>query len=455
MSEITYDHSGLYHQYRRQGGVLGTTAFLAMVACIVNCALPQIEMLFTGGRCPVPIAVIKICSFGLLTLLTLAYGRLDLSAFPTGMWLVAMTYLSLDFVYLWLWGDKSPVDLIFDYNAYYCPLIFAPLACAFTGRLSERTATRILISIFMVSAAIGWAQYILQVPVVQLASSDGNFRIYASWWTAVGYAVRGTRAIRSCGIFGTAFEYGSFVVPIAGIGIGMCGRPGGRTKGIALYLFAVACCYSTMTRTVFLQLIFATIAALTFTFGRSPRRVIWQPLIGLVVAVAITFGGIAKLVGTERSLTDSSSIELRLQQWGMYGLELLHSTLPQKLFGLGFCQAEKPLIIPVDDITVGGAYSVLVDNMYLALTLHIGLIGMLVIVALMWAMWRRLRIETIKRPTPLLIGIASFCSTFLLNNMFNVSPALFGFWFLIAIMVLQRDAGSDAGSFRDPQPAAA
>jgi hypothetical protein len=447
MSEIIYDYSDLYRQYRPQGGVLRTTAFLAMVACVINCALPQLEMLLTGGRCPVPIAVIKIACFGLLTFLTLTYGGLDLSAFPTGIWLVAMTFLLLDFPYLWLWQGKTPADLIFDYNAYYCPLIFAPLACAFTGRLSEKSATRILVSIFLVCAVIGWAQFIFQKPVIQMASSDGNFRIYTSYWTTVE-----ERTVRAFGIFGTALEYGSFAVLIAAIGIGMCGRPKGWIKGVPLYLLAAACCYTTLTRVVYVQLVFTTFAAVTFTFGRRRRRMIWQPLIGLVVGSFIAFSGIAKLVGQTATLYDVSSLELRLLQWETYGAQLLHSTFMQRMLGLGFCQAERPLIVPVSDELAGRFSNVLVDNMYLALMLHVGLVGMVVIVGLLWAMWRRLRIETVKRPAPLLIGIASFWSTFLLTGMFNVQLAQYGFWFLIAIMLLQREGEADVGSPALRQP---
>jgi hypothetical protein len=448
MSEITYDYSRLHRQYRPQGSVLATTAFLAMIACILNTALPEIEILLTGGRCPIPIAAIKVAGFGLLTILTLIYGRLDLSAFPAGVWLVAMTFLFLDFPYLWLSQEKAPVDLIFDYNAYYCPLIFAPLACAFTGRLSHKSATRILVSIFLVCGVIGWAQVIFQAKVVPLVSSDGNFRIYASWWSPEG----GGRTMRAFSMFGSSLEYGSFVTLIGGIAIGMCGRPKGWIKGVPLYLFAAACCYSTLTRTVFLLFTFVTIAAVIFTFGRSPRRMTWQPLIGLVVALVIAFGGIGQKVSQARTLTDTGSLDLRVLQWETYGEQLLRSTLPQQLFGLGFCQAEKPLIIPVDDVSIGNAYSILVDNMYLALTLHIGLVGMVIIVGLFWAMWRRLRVETIKRPTPLLIGIASYCSTVFLDNMFNISPAVYGFWFLIAIMILQRDAQDDEAPLSTRQP---
>jgi hypothetical protein len=445
MSEITCDYGEIYRQVRRpQGGVLGTTALLAMIACIINCALPELEMLITGGRCPVPIAAIKIACFGLLILLTLTYGRLDLSAFPTVMWLVVMTFLLLDFPYLWFWQGKTPGEILLAYNAYYCPLIFAPLACAFTGRLSERQATQILVGIFLVCALIGWAQFIFQTQVVQLASSDGNFRIYASYWMQ-----EGSSTVRGFSIFGSALEYGNFAVLAAAIGIGMCGRPGGWITGVPLYLFAAACCYTTLTRVVFLELIFATFAAVTFTFGRSSRRMIWQPLVALVTGGIIALSGVAEFVGQKKTLYDASSLQLRLLQWEIYGVELLHSTFLQKMFGLGLCQADKPVIVPVRDDFYGKATTTIVDNMYLALTLHVGLVGTVVIVALLWTMWRHLRAEAVKRPSPLLIGIASFWSTFLMTGMFNIQQALYGFWFLIAIMILQRDAGAD-GKFLQP-----
>jgi O-antigen ligase len=124
------------------------------------------------------------------------------------------------------------------------------------------------------------------------------------------------------------------------------------------------------------------------------------------------------------------------------------------MLGSGYSQAEKPSVIPVGDEQAGQFINTLVDNTYLALALHIGLVGMVVILGLLWAMWRRLRIETIMRPTPLLIGIASFWSTFLLTGMFNIQLAIYGFWFLIAIMILQRDGEADVGSpdLRQPDP---
>ncbi|MGD0267954.1 MAG: hypothetical protein ABSB14_02735 [Candidatus Sulfotelmatobacter sp.] len=439
MSDFSPSYGEIYRQYQRpESDFFGGMALLAMLACVVNCVLPQVEMLLTGGGVPVPQAFIKAACFGALIILMLVYGKLDLSSFPTSTWLFAMAYLVLVFPYLWFSQRKEPGEILLAYNAYYCPLIFAPAACALKGKLSDSLAVRVFLCIFGACALLGWAQFIFQDPIVRLASSDGSFRIYSSLWMQ-----EGETTVRSTSFFGSALEYGSFCVLVAAIGIGICRKRGGWKIGVPLYLFAAASCYTTLTRVVFLQLAIATVAALTFTFGRSLRRMTWQPFTALGVGYLIAFSGIAKLIGQTKSLIDNSSLELRLLQWEMYGAELWRGTLAQQLFGLGFCQADKPVIVPRRDDFLGKASTVLVDNLYLALTLHIGLVGMVSVLALLWAMWRYLRKETIERPTPLLIGIASFWATFLMTGMFNVQPALYGFWFLIGILVFRRAGDFD------------
>jgi len=434
MSAFIPNYAEVYRENQRaESGLLGGIALLSMMACI-NCALPEMEMLLAGGRVPIPGAFLKAACFGLLLILMMLYGRLDLSSFPTTMWLVAVAYLLLDVPFLWFSQGKEPSEIFLSYNAGYCSLILAPLACAVRGKVPERLGLRIFLWAFAACALVGWAQFIFQTPVVRLVSTDGNFRIYASLWMQEGEVA----TIRAFSVFGSALEYGGFAVLIAAIAIGMCGKPGGWKFGVPLYLIAAASCYTTMTRVVFLQLAVATVAALTFTFGRSLRRMIWQPLIGLGVGGLLAFGGLPELMGQTKGLSDTASLELRLRQWEVYGEELMHSSLMQQLFGLGFSQADKPLIIPRRDDLLGKASTVLVDNLYLALTLHIGLVGMVVIIALLWAMWRHIRSETVKRPTPLLIGIASFWATFLMTGMFNCLGAIYGFWFLIGTMVLNR-----------------
>jgi hypothetical protein len=441
MSEFSPSYSEIYRQYQRpESDLFGGMALLALLVCVINCAVPELEMALTGGRAPIPQAFVKVGCFCFLALLVMIYRKIDLASFPTTAWVAATVYLLLAFPFLWFVESKQPDEILLAYNAYYCPLIFAPLACALRGKLSERSAMRIFMGTFFASAILGWAQFLFQDPIVRLASSDGNFRIFASQWMQGG-----ERSMRAMSFFGNAQEFGSFLVLVAAIGIGMCGRRGGWKTGIALYLFAAATCYTTLTRATFVQLFFATIAALTFTFGKKPNRVKWQPLIALCLGLLIAFSGYSKQISDQisdkKSLADDTSLQQRLMQWGIHVSKLEHSSTAEQLFGLGFCQADKPAMVPLKEgWTLGDA---LIDNLYLALVMHIGFVGAALMLALLWGMWRFIKKEAISHPNPLIIGIAAFWATFLMTGMFNIQAANYGFWFLIAVILARRSDEAD------------
>jgi hypothetical protein len=438
MSEFINNYGEIYWSDQPERNLLPGMAMVAMMFCVINCALPELEMFLTGGSVPFPNGFIKTASFAFLFVLLILYKTLDLKSFPTLIWVSVVGYLGLVFPFLWFIQRKEPSEILLAYNAYYCPLIFAPLAFAVRGRLSQQWALRIFLSTFAASAILGWAQFILQDPIVKLASNDGNFRIFASQWMQGG-----ERSTRAMSFFGNAQEFGSFLVVIAAIGIGMCVSRGGWKKGVPLYLAATATCYTTLTRAAFVQLFVASVAALTFTFGKKPSRVTWQPLIALCLGLVIAFSGYAKQISDsisdKKSLADDSSLQQRLMQWGIYTSKLQHSSTAQQFFGLGFCQADKPAMVPLKEEW----NLVLVDNLYLALTLHIGLVGTALMVALLWGMWRFVRREAIDQPTPVNIGIASLWSTFLMTGMFNIQSAFYGFWFLIAVILARRSTDAE------------
>jgi hypothetical protein len=436
MSELTPNYGELYYQYQRpESDLFGGVALLALLVCVINCAAPELQMALTGGRVPIPQAFVKVGCFCFLALLVMIYRKLDLTSFPTKLWMAAAAYLLLAFPFLWFVESKQPDEILLAYNAYYCPLLFAPVACALRGKLSERSAMRIFMGTFFASAILGWTQFLSQDPIVRLASTDGNFRIFASQWMQGG-----ERSMRAMSFFGNAQEFGSFLVLVAAIGIGMCGRRGGWKKGIALYLFAAATCYTTLTRATFVQLFFATIASATFTFGKNPKRMKWQPLIALCLGLAIAFSGFSKQISDQisdkKSLADDSSLQQRLMQWGIHVSKLEHSSTAEQLFGLGFCQADKPAMVPLKEgWTLGDA---LIDNLYLALVMHIGFVGAALMLGLLWGMWRFIKKEAISHPNPLIIGIAAFWATFLMTGMFNIQAANYGFWYLIAVILARR-----------------
>jgi O-Antigen ligase len=429
MSEITYTYDDSYWEsLRPESASLAVLALLAILACAIDALPSELEMALTGGYVPIPQAVIKIACFSFLTALVILYGKLDLSGFPTKVWIATMLFLTLDFGFLWFVQRKGPGEIVLAYNAYYCPLIFLPIVTAVRGKLSNRTAMWVLLWIFAASAALGWAQSILQEPVIRLASKDGNFRIIGSLWT-----LGGERSTRSNSFFGSAQEFGSFTVLVAGMAIGMCRKRSGWKIGVPIYLLAVASCYTSLTRTSFVQMFFATIAALIFTFGRSPRRMNLLPLIAFAIALVIAFGGVTSGLGDKKSMANDGSLQLRLTQWGMYTAILERSGTPQQLLGLGFCQAARPALVANKEAFTHDV--ALIDNLFLAYTVHIGLVGAALILALLWGMWRFVRREAINQPTPVIIGLASFWSTFLMTSMFNIQGANFGFWFLIVVLL--------------------
>jgi hypothetical protein len=406
--------------------MFGAAALCAILLCIINCALPEMQILLTGGSVPVPQAVIKLCCFGFLIALMLFYRRLNLAYFPTTTWIIAIGYLLIEVPYLWIWQNKAPSEIFLAYNAYYASLIIAPTVASLLGKLQERLATKIFLAAFVACAALGWAQFILQEPLIDLASDDGNFRIYESQWM-----VGGDRSLRANSFFGFAQDYGSFAVIIACLAIGMCGRRNHWKWGVPLYLFAAACCYTTLTRATYVQLLVATVAALIFTFGKRRTRAIWVPLLALGLGLVLAFGGISTLIKQKNSMYDDASLQQRLTQWHIAQVTFENSSTEAQLFGFGFCQADKPAIIARRE----GGNTVLIDNMFVALIMHIGVLGMLAITALMCGIWLSLRRMAIDRPTPLVIGLASFWSTFALIGMFNIQMTQYGFWFLAALVV--------------------
>jgi O-antigen ligase len=220
-------------------------------------------------------------------------------------------------------------------------------------------------------------------------------------------------------------ELGYFAVIVATIGIGMCRNPNNRTKGVLLYLFGAATVYSTLIRTVYLQLIISTIAALILTFGRKPNRVKWLPLAAVAAAIAFAVGGASRMfVGYNNGLASNASLEVRLDQWTFYASMFRHSPIWNQLFGFGICQADNKVVRSL----------AVVDNLFWGLTLHIGLVGLVIMLVLLWAMWLRVRAEAIENPTPLTIGLASFWATFAMSGVFENSPAIFGFWYIVGVL---------------------
>ena len=167
---MTNEHiKGAWQDPQMGSFLLGSMAFVALLLCVVNFAITELQIAVTG-QVPVPQSILKIAFFAFLLMVALLYRKVDLSDFPVAAWLAVVGYLIVDFACLWIGQGRKPGNIFLSYNAGYAPFIFAPIALASRGRVTEKAAIRILLFAFVACAILGWAQFLLQDPIIPLAS---------------------------------------------------------------------------------------------------------------------------------------------------------------------------------------------------------------------------------------------------------------------------------------------
>jgi hypothetical protein len=174
-----------------------------------------------------------------------------------------------------------------------------------------------------------------------------------------------------------------------------------------------------------LVFICACACASVLTFGRKPARALWHPLLYFLAGILIVLVGLNSLINnSSTNLQDSSSLLERVIEWGYYSNVLVNSTLANLLFGFGIVQNEK--ILPL--------YPMLIDNVFLALVLHIGVIGLLLFGALMIKMWLYLHREALATQQPLVIAAASLWATLACAGIFSIAFSTFGTVFILIVL---------------------
>lgn len=123
---------------------------------------------------------------------------------------------------------------------------------------------------------------------------------------------------------------------------------------------------------------------------------------------------------SNEDLTSGASIVDRLLGLMYFGGLFLDEGVIRKLFGVGF---EYYKISNSDiDMSVDGLY---LDNTYMSILIHIGIIGFISLFYLAFGIWNKL-INIIDRKNPHQVGFAAFISTFPVASLFNVCIVEYG-----------------------------
>ncbi|MGB8833315.1 MAG: hypothetical protein WCC95_14285 [Candidatus Sulfotelmatobacter sp.] len=387
---------------------------LFLFILIVDAATLQLQMYLFDGYVLTGNVIFKFAILVIAVLGSLIYmRRLKFKGLPILIWLLCLGYLLADVPHLISAHAMTLVDVLQSYNAYYALLLIGPMLLAFRGAVSERVAISCIVIVLSVCAILGMAQYLTGNPILFTESVDGAFKINS--WSFFDQ-------VRAFALFSSPMNFGLFCAFCGALGVALWKRA--RVKGIFLFVLSALACYCTLTRLSYLVFFCACSYALLLTFGKKPRRGLWQPVLYFLLGVSTIVVGLLSFTAAESNLGDTGSLIQRVSQWGLYSGWILQANATDKAFGLGIVQNEK----------LSADLPAPIDSAPLALVLHIGFLGLALFGVLLTQMWLYLRRQALETGQPLVIAAASFWATFGCAGIFNIVFSTFGAVFALAIL---------------------
>lgn len=398
--------------------LLKAPVLILCLALSVNGALYQLQMLATGNAAPIPGVVTKIGLFGILSIAFLrgAYIRSSLAA-PT---LLFVAYLTIHMVYVHFLIGTPFADILQSYNAYYFGFILAALATIVPLAIPYRYVVAAVVIVFIVCAGLGLAQQITQRPLLPTESSDGNFKVLV-WQSA-------TR-IRAFSLFIAPGQFALFSAFVAALSTALLLQSRNvivKAACLVLLMLASACSFVAATRSEFISLICATVTAYILASKRWAFSR-YLPFLWLMVSVGIAVLALLHLEshGMTFGIDDASTFGDRLYEWKYFSGELRSSSALQILLGLGLVQNSKAQVAEA---------ALPIDNLFLALVLHVGVIGTGLFVALLWKWWDECRKNAQRTRSSMAIAAAAICSTVFGVGLFSTNFVMIPGLLLLAVI---------------------
>jgi hypothetical protein len=406
--------NGLWLTSRTVAAICFTLAVLALV----DGALPQFQMILTGGHVYVPVVVVKLAILFLFSSAAI-FSRVVRPGYGfTRIWLLAFLYLAVDALFLVVDVHLPLADIVVAYNNYYAYLLIAPMAGFLGEKLSDRWAILFLSIIFIICWVVGTAQFTTQHPLLYTESLEGNF--LALSWSGDGIG------IRAFSLFSSGLAYGTACSLVGAVGVGMFLKSSQKFLAAALFLTAAFGCYTTFTRNCYIEFSFACCAVVCLASQRLSRLVRYFPILFLIGSMVIAFRGIVADT-SDSAVASNVSLLIRAESWQYFLTLYAAAPVAEKIFGLGIIQDSTAALLAV-------------DNVFLAILLNVGLVGLILLFWLHWKMWIRLYTRALTQPSAFTWGVAGFWSTFLAVYFYNIALAPFALVYIMAFIVKPRNA---------------
>ena len=212
-------------------------------------------------------------------------------------------------------------------------------------------------------------------------------------------------------------------------------RPGRRNFGLFLLPLCAFGCYVTYTRLVMVGFILTVIAVFVLSRKGLARFSPLLPLLSLGCAVLLVAQGIRTAGAGRNDLANSSSLDQRVLNWGVYSKRFLAGSPVDILFGTGL-GPYAPYTMPDRP---ENAAPVPVDNAYLLILLSTGACGLVLLGVVYWRFWKFLHDRATSKTDCLFNGIAAMFATFPLFCAISDPPTQIIVFLLFAVSLDSED----------------
>lgn len=419
---------------------VGTVLALWWLLCFVDAAWPQMQMAIFGnyvlfGMWPLHLLYLGAAGYALLR-----RGPPELPGALGSTWAAFAAYLAINLLFLEARFPGSFGDLLTTFYRFYFYALTIPLAFVLRGALDSARIQTLLLVLFIPLAALGLRQHFSGDPILPTVATNGTFQVYS--WGFMG-------DVRAFSLFNSGWSFGHFAVLIGVLALWRWWfrhAAAGNWLTIALLIAAGICIYYSLTRTVYLVGTAAVGSALWLRHARDKAAfgsVHLIPALLAVVGYMVARGikDVLDLLGVRNDgIFNSASLEIRQEAWSVWTDIWLDHGLSNALFGAAVTQRDSGQLMSES--------TVLIDNVFISIGAQIGLLGVLIWIAFMVALWAALLRTARRDDDPMLWAIVSVWATWPLSLMFGSGGNYYLLLALLAIAISghgQRVPSDDTG----------
>jgi hypothetical protein len=407
--------------------ILGLMTYLVLVAIyLADGILPQVQMFLTGGSTPITSGFKLILLFPVFAsvILTRSFRR---SQMVSAITLLA-AFMLIDSAILLATTKYQAFDILNSFRGSFFPLILCGAVMLAPLTIRQRDVLAWGTAVFIACIAISIFQFATNTSVLPTRSQDGTFAVQSFLFDD---------RVRAFSLFTSSLQAGVFYCIPAALGTVLLLMRRHLWVGSLLLSLSIVGSYAAFTRLSMLGLGASVLSAI----------IMWNPRLAIVAKLLPLIWGVIALLTISIALRDSAGLRRsgvlnteslydRLDGWRFYGDKYSASNLTEMLFGTGMSEH----VADDDPNRYPSAAPTQIDNAFLQILLHSGLLLLCVVIYYYVQAWRLLYYKATGDRTPFCLSVGAVFSTTPLLAAINDFPLAMFALFTIAMMIKREDS---------------